>query len=387
MAARAAAAAEALVAGLVELAPDRSDCDLEDELCAQVGVRLREWEVAPIDEHVNPTCFAAAVLAAAAAAVGAALDELATEPDGWRAPWRVLAAVARIVPSPFSGSAVDAIAHLRELAGGHVLPETPDAPAVTGQVWWTRDVYGSRFGITAPFSTPDGENRWYLWDIDACGHRPFTVHSAYCRTLEQALAQWQAGVGSLAASQTTFTPVDDPLLLAELMAAEDGSFRMGGESADQFAEYHRGMRLAEAAIAAAGSNRAARPADLDATTAAIRFMAWLREHRAGQPELADLEELVTELASSWCFSRPAAVYHTCSPHRVALTVLHVRNYYQEDFATDLVALLPDWISWLAAHNSTPPELAERCRPYALGEPHPDIDRDYTGPNYLARVTE
>jgi hypothetical protein len=72
---------------------------------------------------------------------------------------------------------------------------------------------------------------------------------------------------------------------------------------------------------------------------------------------------------------------------VALTVLHVRNYYQDDFAAQLVALLPDWTSWLAASNRTAPELAERCRPYARGEPHAAVGSDDSSPNYLARVTE
>ena len=54
------------------------------------------------------------------------------------------------------------------------------------------------------------------------------------------------------------------------------------------------------------------------------------------------------------------MYPTCSPHRVALTVLHLRNYYQDDFAAQLVALLPDWIRWLATRNGSPPHLTERC---------------------------
>jgi hypothetical protein len=54
----------------------------------------------------------------------------------------------------------------------------------------------------------------------------------------------------------------------------------------------------------------------------------------------------------------------------------------------LVALLPDWTRWMAIHNATPPELADRCLPYAEGQAHPQITVDNrTEPDYLARVTE
>jgi hypothetical protein len=383
----AASAAEALVAELAEVALARPQPDLEDELCARLGARLREWADGPFDDHVDPDVFAEAIITAAAAAVREALDEPATGPDGWRAPWQVLAAAARIVPIPLSGTAADAIEHLRDRAGGQVLPKAPDGPTVTGPVLWTRDAYGSRFGVAAAFATPNRPDRWYLWDIDACGHRPFTVHSAYFPTAEQALAAWQVGVGDRAAGDAALAPVDNPLLLAELMPAEEGFLRADDDNADQFVEYHRSRRLARAAIEAVGPSKAVQNADLDAATAATQFAAWLRARPAGRPQPTDLGELAKELADSWCADGPAALYATCSPHRVALVVLHLRNYYLAGLAAQLIALLPDWVTWLAARNGTPLDLAERCRPYALGEPHADVGCDDSRPNYVARVIE
>jgi hypothetical protein len=63
------------------------------------------------------------------------------------------------------------------------------------------------------------------------------------------------------------------------------------------------------------------------------------------------------------------------------------GFYLEDFADQLVALLPEWTRWLASRNATPPELADRCLPYAKGKPHPQVAADEIGPGYLARVTE
>jgi hypothetical protein len=194
-------------------------------------------------------------------------------------------------------------------------------------------------------------------------------------------------VGDLAAGSTAFTPVDAPALLADLMPAEEGILRVGGESAEQFAECHRSKRLGEAAIDAARPPQTAPPGDLDKATAATRFAAWLLTRRAGHRQPADLDELVAELADSWHIGGPAALYGTCSPHKVALTVLHMRNYYQDDLSAELIALLPDWTAWLAERNATPPDLAERCRPYALGEPHPAVGSEDTTPDYLARVAE
>jgi len=384
----AGAAAETLVQELVAVAPLRPDCDLEDELCSQLGLRLREWADGPLEDSVSPNLFAEAIVTSAAAAVRAALRELNTEPDGWQAAWRVLMAAAGMVPFPLSAAAVDTIEDLRAASGGQVLPTIAHGPAVTGPVLWTRDAYGSRFGVTTAVYPPTGPDRWYLWDIDACGHQAFTVHSGYYAGAEEALEAWQAGVGEPAAAGTTFTPADDHWLLAELMPAEEGSLQAGGENTDQLAEYHRSRRLAEAALRAVEpSQLQPRQADLEAAAVATQFTAWLRTHRADQPQPTDLEELITELADSWSFSGPAALYSTCSPHRVALTVLHLRNYYQDDFAAKLIGLLPDWTCWLAARNATPPHLAQRCRPYALGEPHPDVGADHSKPNYLARITE
>lgn len=163
--------------------------------------------------------------------------------------------------------------------------------------------------------------------------------------------------------------------------------RTGGENAEQFAEYHRSKRLGEAVIASVGPHAAPRPGGLDRDSAATEFTAWLHARRCGRPAPEDLDEQVTELADSWCINGIAPVYSTCSPHRVALTVLHLRNYYQDDFAAGLIALLPDWTEWLAQRNGTAPELAQRCRPYAQGQSHVDVGDDDSRPHYLARVIE
>ena len=184
---------------------------------------------------------------------------------------------------------------------------------MTGPVLWTSDRYGSRFAVTAPITTAEQPVRWYLWDIDACGHEAFTVHSGYYPSSGAALTDWQTGVGQTASAGTVLAPVDDPSLLAALLPAEMGFMRPGGENIAQFAEYHRSKRLAEAVNQALPRPKARSDAGLTAATAAAEFAAWLHARVPGQPEPPEnLDELVGELADSWNLNSIDAVYATCS---------------------------------------------------------------------------
>lgn len=388
----------AVVSELAGLASGGPPAGLEDELCARLGDQLWRLGNTPnLEDHVDVDVAGEVLAAEAISAVDAALGGVAADPGGWRGPWRVLAAVAGIAGSDLRAALAGAVEALRGMPGGEVLPALPPGPALAGEVLWARDAYGSRFAVAAPFSAPGGPDRWYLWDIDACGQsEPLTVHSAYYPAPEQALGAWRAGVGPVAGRGAALAPVDDPFLLADLLPAH-GLMRVGGENAGQLAEYHRSRRLAEIVLEATGrpAGGEGQPAvDLDAVTA--EFLAWWRGRHpdqpppagSGHPADADIAELAAELADSWQFGAPRALYHTCSPHRVALLVPHLRNFYLDDFAAELVALLPEWTAWLAARNGTPPELAERCRPYALGESYPGLDYGRTGsPDPQARVHE
>jgi len=387
-AARAATMATDLVADLARAVADQPDIIATDAVCERLGALLADDELSPIDVRVHPQHLAEATLAAAEASVVAALTAAAEQADAWRGPWRVLTALTAVLPYPFPDAVEETITRLRALPAGRVLPSVPPGPEVTGPVLWTSDRYGSRFAVTAPITTAEEAVRWYLWDIDSCGHEAFTVHSGYYPSSEAALTAWRTGVGQIASAGTVLTPVDDPWLLAALLPDEMGFMRSGGENIEQFTEYHRSKRLAEAVEQALPRSKARADTGLTAATAAVEFAAWLHARVPGRPEPSEnLDELVEELAGSWNLNHVDAVYATCSPHRVALCVLHMRNYYLHDFAEQLVALLPDWTRWLATRNATAPELADRCLPYAHGQPHPQLGDDDTKVNYLARIIE
>lgn len=370
--------AEELIGELIAIAPERSDADLEDDLGARFGARMAEADEGAVEDAYGPAILAEAILLAADRRV----REAGTASADATAPWRVLTVVAGLMPPPL----LDGKAH--DLVTAHVTGATGfTAPAerrVTGPVLWARDGYGSRWAVVAPFSSPDGPDRWYLWDVDACAYDVVTVYSAYFPSAELALASWREAVGGIAAGGATLTPVDDTFLLESLLIREQGPFRMGGEDEAQHAEYLRGQRLASAAYEAVGDVRAAGTAGLETEAAAAEFGEWIRAHRT-PPD--DIDEIATELASSWSPNDHPALYPACSPHKVALTVLHMRDYYKDDFAAELISWLPDWVSWLAQRNGTPAELAERCLAYASGEPFPGITGDDDRTDYRARVTE
>lgn len=385
---RAAMLATKLVGDLARTTAEQPDVIVSDAACDRLGAVLAREEQSPVGEGVGPHHLADALPAAAEAAVTEALTATTSPAHTWRAPWRVLTALTQVLSYPHIDAVVEATSRLRDLPNGGVLPASPPAPDVTGPVLWTSDRYGSRFAVIAPITTAEEPVRWYLWDIDACGHDAFTVHSAYYPSSDTAFTAWQTGVGETASAGTVLAPADDRRLLASLLPAEMGIMRPGGESPDQLAEYHRSKRLAEVVIRVLPRADVCPDAGLTAATAAVEFAAWHRAHTSAHsapPE--NLDELAGELAESWNLSGIDTVYTTCSPHRVALCLLHMRDYYLDDFAEELVTLLPDWTRWQATRSGIAQELADRSLAYAHGRPHPQLGQDDREVGYLARVIE
>ncbi|MDI6097432.1 hypothetical protein QLQ12_02315 [Actinoplanes sp. NEAU-A12] len=308
----------------------RTGTTLEDELCAALGPLLTRLGDLPADGgYVGPDHLAAALA-----------DVLREEAAENQVGARALAALAAVLPAP-----------LRERTGLTVAD-----PGVPGEVRWTRDRYGSRFAVVAPFATPEGPVRWYLWDVDACGFTPLPVHTGFYASPEEALAAWQVGVGALAAGGTSWRRIDDSLLLADLLPKPEDLGALGGESAEQHAEYHRCRRLAQVvlglpSVLSFGTSKTA----LDAGPE--RFAAWWRDHADG-PEPANLDDMIEDLFDAWPRIVPD-LFDTCSPHRVESVAQQLRDELREE-AGGVLALLPAWVTWLSGRTGLPAELRERA---------------------------
>ena len=264
-----------------------------------------------------------------------------------------------------------------------------DAP---GPALWCRDAYGTRSAITAPFAadahtpTAGSPPRWYLWDVDACGSDAYTVGAGYFPDADAAVAAWRAAVGSRATAGAVLERVTDPNLAARLLPGLPGFFHPGGENQEQYAEYHRCRRLAQALRSsndldgsATGSGPANFPPpedrewfdqqDWDGNDQWIgEFAAWRAIHRPGARaapkdfptvEGADPlteDELYRELLSSWFTGEFPEFAYCCSPHRIALLHDHLADFYEDDFAHVITGLVPDLAAWLSERAALPADL-------------------------------
>ncbi len=326
--------------------------------------------------------------------------------------WRVLSMLAGILPAEPGHRAREAVGRLGTAMGrlgtaseAGDLPDLPGRPGIAGPARWTCDRYGSRFAILAEVAVPDGPVRCYLWDVDGCGFRPVVVHSGYYASPEEGLAAWQVAVGAFAAGGTGWRGADDFRLLDDLLPEAESVPARGAESAERLAEHHRSRRLAEllraellraelpqaelppggmlrAGMPQGGTSRGAmlrgemprggmsraelprggaesgtaRLAPVDTDAVAADFAGTL----SGPPDPDRHRAAAQALAGLW----PAAIprlYGTCSPHRVAHVVRCVGEEFEPGFAADVLALLPEWVTWLGVRSGSPPELVDRVR--------------------------
>jgi hypothetical protein len=184
--------AGSVVDALITAAPGWSDDQLEDAFCVRFGAAMTQYDSRELEDHVNPDDLVRALLSV--------LDERLHEPEdsggGVAAAQRLLAVVAGVLPPPLSESAHDLVA--QHLDAG-VAQSVAHGRTVTGPARWARNSYGTRWAVVAPFTSAGGADRWYLWDVDACGYEVVTVHGGFHPSAEAALAAWQQAVGPSAA--------------------------------------------------------------------------------------------------------------------------------------------------------------------------------------------
>lgn len=382
-------AAGAVIDALIAVAPGRSDDDLEDDLCVRYGAAMAQFEGGAVEDMVNAEDLVGALLSV----IDERLHEAAEAGADVAVLQRLLTVVAGVLPFPLSESARDLVA---EHVGAREARQVARGRTVTGPVLWARDVYSSRWAVVAPFTSAVGPDRWYLWDVDTCGYEVVTVHSGFHSSAESAVAAWRESVGQAAAGAAALTPVDDAETLGDLLRGEVEGIRIGGEDEKQHAEFLRSRRLGKTVRDAVRGLRRRAPIRLTAADAEAQFAQRLRQigyhgGTAGDGEETGpvgADELAAEMADSWSLRDHPALYPFCSPHKVAVAVLHLQDFYQDDYAAELVAMLPEWIRFLAEHTAMPAELTERCLAYASGElQFPGILDARGRSNPMARVAE
>ncbi|NUP50334.1 MAG: hypothetical protein HOW97_23950, partial [Catenulispora sp.] len=389
--------AEPVIAELV--AADMPVSWLEDELCRRLGraltaqnarhaAQLASGEVLVLDQDTYSPgqlmdAFAEEIALEAVRAI-AGVDD----PEEQQSRWRLLLAVARIVPYPDARIPIGAVEDVR-----NSVVQFPDASMVTtptGPALWCRDVFGTRFGITAPFTAPEGPDRWYLWDIDACSGEAYTVGAGYFPTSAQAFSAWQEAVGPDAAARSHLEPISDADLADRILPLA-GELDLGGESESQYAEFHRCRRLAHELRVSElrGDTTGTGPAPQGPETVndpwIAEFANWRAKHRPGQKVVPDDfpsdgepltdDQVYDELAFIWISDEIPGLAHTCSPHRIALTSRSIGDLYDTETADVLRRLLPDLATWLAERAALPPHAADRVRACAERAARSDAELD------------
>ena len=404
--------AEPVVAELI--AADQPVTWLEDELCRRLGGFLAAQDAkadvlrngalwksgqAPDLDAYGPESLLDAfneVIPVAAVKAIVGVDD----PVEKNSTWRLLLALARIVPHPDARIPVGAVEDIRESVPW--FPEASIDCTPTGSALWCRDVYGARFAVTAPFTAAEGPDRWYLWDIDVCSGEPHTVGAGYFAGAEQAFTAWQSAVGPEATSRSRFEPVSDADLAARILPVANVT-RDGGESEPQLAEFHRCLRLAQELRASDHLGGGARTESAQLEQQAVQdawsaeFATWRAEHRPGQSavpegftvdnERIEESEVYNELAFSWLGEEFPDLAHTCSPHRIALTATAIRDLYDADFAHVVLRLLPDVTTWLTERTALPQDAADRVRACAEHAAGPDFKPDDRATDLMAQVRE
>jgi hypothetical protein len=369
---RAKADAAPIIAELV--AADQPVSWLEDALCRRMGQALAaqdaQLSVKAFEAYTPEQLFDVLVADIAPSAV--------EDPTEQSSRSRLLTAASRIAPHPKA----------------QPLDEAVVAP--TGRALWSRDVYGLRFAIIAPFAVAENAvaaDRWYLWDIDVCCDTPFTVGGGYFATVEEAFADWRSAVGPEAAGHSQLEPVSDADLAARFFPAP-GDVYYGSPSASQYAETLRSRRLGQELSASPHLGERVHthsPAEIRAESEVVRkawvaeFAAWHAENRPGLTVDHD------DLSLIWVNVKYPELSYACSPHQMAVVATSVDAVYDPTVAVERRSLFPDIAAWLSeratATGPLPSAAADRIRSYAAGIALPEADLGGIDMDPMARIQE
>lgn len=229
-----------------------------------------------------------------------------------------------------------------------------------GQPLVARDAYGSRLLLVATFTLnqPPIQNdsaHCYAWDIDTCFLSTVVAASAY-GCAEDALADWREAVGpmSTTAELSSCPSGLAARLLEPVLHIDPGTEGVNGrEPRALIREQHRLRRRAQELIdslpeATTSPAEALVAIGQHADAARDSFLAWHASRNGDSPESPEsAAEALDTLLDEWGpWRQPTEeLLYACSPHRIELTALLLRDGYFPDSANQALELLPDWVQW------------------------------------------
>jgi hypothetical protein len=271
----------------------------------------------------------------------------------------------------------------RGLASGIGYPA--DGSRAAGDPLVACDAYGSRFLLVAPFGYHgEAPDHWYAWDIDACWILT-VVGAGVFGSAQDALAEWQHAVGP--AAGTALSPAAPEttarLLAPGLQTGPLSDMLQGSEPRDLIREYYRLRRRARSLVGSGGASAAgaaaASPGGGDPGPAREAFLGWYAARHDDVPQ--DAEDAVDLILQEW---GPRAhpgdrSRYACSPHRIEMTALLIRDGYFPGHANAALRLLPEWTQWCIGQSGLSGDFAARSRAAALTEAAALVDEETNAP--------
>ncbi len=387
--------------------------DVEAQACRIVGDEFYEM----LNSAVTGLAPAQWLVSLAEKA-GAALNTAIRNGDGdWEQLWALLCGLALTAPAgdtasesaklareqfpdikdPYETALAEAGKGAKLLADRGLVPgigALADGCRPAGAPLVARDAYGSRFLVAAPFGygqdqggSGDGPDHWYAWDIDWCW-TDTVVGAGATGLAAEALREWQDAVGPSASGATLSPspPGTTALLLEPCLQTGPLSDRLqGSEPRELIREYYRLRRRARV-LAAASSAGTASPGTSGGTSGAFdtfdadnagqlreAFLAWYTARHGITPQGEDVGTIIQEWGprklpdQSW--------FYACSPHRIEMTALLIRDGYRADYANAALRLLPEWTQWCIERSGLTGDFAARSRDAALTEAAALVDEE------------
>jgi hypothetical protein len=233
--------------------------------------------------------------------------------------------------------------------------DVPDEARRAGDPVFARDAYGSRFLVTAPFShRGSGDtaeiDHWYAWDIDMCA-LDRTVGAGAFGSADEALAEWRTATGpSAAGAELAPCPAEMlPVLLDScLEPGYSADLVEGVEQRELIGEYNRKRQRARALAWHDGFDTGQ---GYEIFPDVMAFAEWYRDRHPDEVLLSLPATLDTLLANWGPLRYPdAPTFQACSPHRIRIAGILLRDNYPAEPANEALNLLPDWTRWCLSRS-------------------------------------
>ena len=387
--------------------------DVEAQACRIVGDEFYEM----LNSAVTGLAPAQWLVSLAEKA-GAALNTAIRNGDGdWEQLWALLCGLALISPAGDTGSENAKLAReqfpdikdpyetaLAEAGkGAKLLADRGLVPGIgapadgcrpAGAPLVARDAYGSRFLVAAPFGygqdqggSGDGPDHWYTWDIDWCWTTLSWEPGRPGRPRRRcANGRTPSGPRPPARRCPRARPRRPPCCWSPaLQTGPLSDVLQGSEPRELIREFYRLRRRARV-LAAASSAGAASPGTSGGTSGAFdtfdaddagqlreAFLAWYTARHGVTPQGEDADTIIQEWGprklpdQSW--------FYACSPHRIEMTAILIRDGYLAGYANAALRLLPEWTQWCIERSGLTGDFAARSRDAALTEAATLVDEE------------